>query len=123
MAQPEMKRVGAIPANETVVIDNLGIPHPETLMVKNRDVIAFQTKPDETKQWLLQFYELNSTTLYPMTIFVPEKGGITYVVVDWDKTSQQAVQYTVDPFPDTLARAEAGPDTGKYTITITSTGG
>jgi hypothetical protein len=133
MAQPGMKPIGGILPNETVVIHSNGTPDPQDFGVKNGDVIAFQTKPEETKQWLVQFFDLeNENVPYPMTFFVPEKGGKSYVVVDWD-TPDTTVYYSIEPFPDTSASAAAvtateeaaglAPQGGKYSITIGSTGG
>jgi hypothetical protein len=126
MAQPGMKPIGGILPNETVVIQSNGDPDRKDFDVKNGDVIAFQTKPEETKQWLVQFFDLEDENIpYPMTFFVPEKGGTSYVVVDWD-TPNTTVYYSIEPFPATLASAATeeaaglAPQGGKYSITIGS---
>lgn len=129
MAQPGMKPIGSILPNETVVIHSDGTPDPENFDVKNGDVIAFQTDQNEVNQWLVQFFDLASPDVpYPMTFFVPEKGGKSYVVVDWD-TPDTIVHYTIEPFPDTSAASTAAaaagvaPRGGRYSITIGSAGG
>jgi hypothetical protein len=122
MAQPGMKPLGSILPNQTVVIRSDGTPDKDIVETKNGNVIAFQTKPDETKQWVLQFMDVDRTTVpYPLTVFVPEKGGITYLVVDWDSPTETTLLYTIEAFPANLAGRRLHPDDGMHSIKIGST--
>lgn len=123
MAQPGMQPLGGILPNEIVVINKDGKASKPTISVKNGNVIAFQTEDNETNRWILQFVGVDAPGKpYPLTLFVPEKGGITHLVVDWDQPTETELYYYIELFSSTppAARAHRVMD-GRNTIKIGST--
>ena len=122
MAQPGMQPLGGILANETVVIRRNGTASKPTINVKNGNVIAFQTEHDETQQWILQFVGVEpGAAPYPLTLFIPAKGGVTHLVVDWDSPTETTLYYLIEAFPANPATRSHRVMDGKNTIKIGST--
>jgi hypothetical protein len=118
MAQPGMQSV-AIQPNVRIRIGSTGIPDNEDAHATNNQVIEFQSDPQTNQAWLIQFYDIDDESLFPLTTYVPPAGGKSYVVVDYDGGPEATVSYDVEAYTGALAK-KTTLGGGKYSITISS---
>jgi hypothetical protein len=119
MAQPGMQSA-AIQPDVKIIIESTGIPNNQDIDVTNNQVIEFQSDPHTNQAWLVQFYDTDDQSLFPLTTYVPPAGGKSYVVVNYDGGPQITVTYDVEAYPRLVAK-KTTLGGGKYTIIIDST--
>jgi hypothetical protein len=121
MAQPGMQHVGT-EANVKITIESTGIPNKPRVDVRNGQMIEFKSEPQTNQAWLVQFYDTDDQSLFPLTTYVPPAGGKAYVVVDYDGGPTVTVTYDVEAYPGPVQSADSLVGGGQYTITIDSGG-
>lgn len=113
--------LASIQPKVTITIENDGVPSQNSANVRNGEVIAFKAAVGAPSDWLIQFQDMDETSPFPLTTFVPKNGDKSYVVVDYDGIDDDTIQFVAEAYPSAGVKKRKAM-AGKYTIIINGGG-